>query len=1059
MASRKAAGDVVSVYKKYTVQSTGVWDRIRRILSIDPNRSTGVPLNPQFRNPPPGANPPELYDDPTSTPAADLADNPYWKRDTRRAYPRLSVVNQAHAVGLLSVGSKAAPLRELVGEDGTKQLVAVKQEGEERGLAALFEKDKGSVGRVLGEGGLPPLPVNLGGKNGGRLEINREEGYPEDRALTLWHVDLQLFAIMSATELAALEAIFSCGICFVSYSDIYGNDKFVDTLNDPGLSLPGTIPKLWMTSCGHVICGRHLEGGDCGQKEDVALYPIWGVTDGFYDARLPKAFFKVPPVKFDKIHIGGARSPGQWSEPARRDREANEHAREALRFQFISLICYAKGIRTKLFVTERERNELRQRSERELKVSQEENAGLLTSLHRLDDQREKYRDRVAVLEEEKAVWQQKKRMAVHYLGLVGALADENTMLKQKLVSLGYSVEKVNYAFHEDELNFLSSDRGELGAAVGQGGRADSIALKDRDKKCVEPGAVSASQAHDIRSSSDHKKRKFLSSRGEVSSKARSTEDLRAVRRHSSRDDMPPPPLPLGRGHAHTASRVSLFASSQHTSDSLSVDQFSMSIPVITTSQTPVGRDVVMPDQPSETQLNWPFAGPNQIDATRGQTATSAYFSRPRTSHVFRLESMEWVKGDDEPSNALAQHDAAHTGNGHMDRASALGTPTLTLAEARNSTQTKTTSREQPKTHVLSKDRSERHGSAPLTEASLATLREQLRRTGSHSHRQNQLLLSMSNVMPLLDRDYPSLVADGSILTGSAADRAVFQHSVVRQNSLGSSQDRPLLERGSSLNEGSSRMSLPILEQGSSNNFSYKAGSVLSKVASISCSAVNPTPDTPKTAIRHPVNSLSTAPFWLRGLGNPAAQKAVMQTNRNSDPGWYSSQAETRLDNPRAPQGQPLLSIGNARGLVSKSSKWIKRGTKGLRNLAARTPSVTSPFFKREDMGTPRRPSPTMEESESYEVYQRFRADDCPRASRHSTPAGGIISERDSSVLRSAAIREHISGSASPEDILRASLPFHRPFTPTYASPNITIVETSFGGSRMAPSSGRRIVRR
>src|SRR5579862_1210547 len=141
---------------------------------------------------------------------------------------------------------------------------------------------------------------------------------------------------MSVTGLSVLEAVFSCGVCFASYSDIYrDDDPFVDTLNDPGLSLRGTVPKLWMTSCGHVICGKHLEGGggspvlssltysrpylfsrallrplvgvadgrECkgapfhpmgvdmmttcticdkefGEKGDVALYPIWGVTDG-----------------------------------------------------------------------------------------------------------------------------------------------------------------------------------------------------------------------------------------------------------------------------------------------------------------------------------------------------------------------------------------------------------------------------------------------------------------------------------------------------------------------------------------------------------------------------------------------------------------------------------------------------------------------------------------------------------------------------------------------------------------------------------------------------------
>ena len=45
---------------------------------------------------------------------------------------------------------------------------------------SLFEKDKGVVDRVLGEGGLPPLPANLAGKNGGRVVLDKEQGYPEE---------------------------------------------------------------------------------------------------------------------------------------------------------------------------------------------------------------------------------------------------------------------------------------------------------------------------------------------------------------------------------------------------------------------------------------------------------------------------------------------------------------------------------------------------------------------------------------------------------------------------------------------------------------------------------------------------------------------------------------------------------------------------------------------------------------------------------------------------------------------------------------------------------------
>lgn len=129
------------------------------MFAIDPNRSTGVPLNATFRNPPPGANDPLQYDDPVTVPAADIAGNPYWARDTRRSYPKQSMVKQPDVVALLSVGSKANPKEEVlqIGEAGNKQLVEVKQEGE-RGLSAFFQKDSKAAKGVLEANGLPPFP-------------------------------------------------------------------------------------------------------------------------------------------------------------------------------------------------------------------------------------------------------------------------------------------------------------------------------------------------------------------------------------------------------------------------------------------------------------------------------------------------------------------------------------------------------------------------------------------------------------------------------------------------------------------------------------------------------------------------------------------------------------------------------------------------------------------------------------------------------------------------------------------------------------------------------------
>lgn len=123
--------------------------------------------------------PPSTYDDPVTLPAGDIADNPYWKRDVRRNYPRLSTVKQADVVGLLTVGSRAAPKDDVlqIGEAGAKQLVEVKSQGEERGLAALFEQNKNGVQGVLNADGLPPRPCSL--NNSTKYELNSEQAYPE----------------------------------------------------------------------------------------------------------------------------------------------------------------------------------------------------------------------------------------------------------------------------------------------------------------------------------------------------------------------------------------------------------------------------------------------------------------------------------------------------------------------------------------------------------------------------------------------------------------------------------------------------------------------------------------------------------------------------------------------------------------------------------------------------------------------------------------------------------------------------------------------------------------
>lgn len=116
------------------------------------------------------------YKDPVTVPAADLADNPYWKRDTRRQYPRLALYTQQDVVGLLELGSKAVP-RIGDGAAGQKQLVEVKEGG--KVLAEILKtKNKNEIAELLGEGGLPPLPGL------GRIWVQEKNGgYPDKYVL------------------------------------------------------------------------------------------------------------------------------------------------------------------------------------------------------------------------------------------------------------------------------------------------------------------------------------------------------------------------------------------------------------------------------------------------------------------------------------------------------------------------------------------------------------------------------------------------------------------------------------------------------------------------------------------------------------------------------------------------------------------------------------------------------------------------------------------------------------------------------------------------------------
>ncbi|KAH9485372.1 NADH-ubiquinone oxidoreductase 21.3 kDa subunit [Psilocybe cubensis] len=146
MASKKAAESTL-----YHLSPKGFWKKFREVVAVNPEISSGLPSASLHRYPPPASRP-EQYSTPAGK-ASDPAQNPYWKRDVRRAYPQLSVITQSDLSTLLiehsSAPAVAAPA-EGAGVPAAKPVVDLAE-----AITAIT-----STAKVYSEAKLPPsLPV------------------------------------------------------------------------------------------------------------------------------------------------------------------------------------------------------------------------------------------------------------------------------------------------------------------------------------------------------------------------------------------------------------------------------------------------------------------------------------------------------------------------------------------------------------------------------------------------------------------------------------------------------------------------------------------------------------------------------------------------------------------------------------------------------------------------------------------------------------------------------------------------------------------------------------
>ena len=106
-------------------------------------------------------SPAHKYREPLTAPASDIAQNPYYARDVRRQYPAISYFTQEKVAGLLTYGNKAQPAI----ADGNAGITALANIGELKLTTALEAAGEKNFVSILGEGGVPPLPLGRRGRS------------------------------------------------------------------------------------------------------------------------------------------------------------------------------------------------------------------------------------------------------------------------------------------------------------------------------------------------------------------------------------------------------------------------------------------------------------------------------------------------------------------------------------------------------------------------------------------------------------------------------------------------------------------------------------------------------------------------------------------------------------------------------------------------------------------------------------------------------------------------------------------------------------------------------
>ncbi|KAH7125659.1 hypothetical protein B0J11DRAFT_435119 [Dendryphion nanum] len=331
-----------------------------------------------------------------------------------------------------------------------------------------------------------------------------------------------------------LDIIFSCGVCNATFSEVYnGQCDSVQGLSDGINPKDRIVTRLWLTSCCHVTCSKHLPDGappfhsaksrprapcpvcskEFNDNEPRDLYSLRGLKKGEFDAAIPECWFVTPPIQLD----------------------AKGKENEALRFQYLALIRYSKQVHGENLQAKRELDELKCDNRKLQDLAKEERAKVVQlqqDVHQLrgvESEWKKFKSRRPAIE--------------HYLKVIPKLVEQNEQMRQRLANLGFQMpfEPLScngQKYHDDDFRApptpdqLNAFFNETNSASSQtAGRPHSYSRPEDGSLFESPHARSL------------KRRRVESSVLERNNHTQTRQQKRPV---NSRDLMPPPSKPLSR---------------------------------------------------------------------------------------------------------------------------------------------------------------------------------------------------------------------------------------------------------------------------------------------------------------------------------------------------------------------------------------------------------------------------------------------------------------------------------------------------------------------------------